>query len=345
MHTAKPWSAFFLNTMQYSHLLLKRSTTSTEDYPAHRGLLHPRLLKLCHRHSKLPLLHNQDAHSDTQERTIITAWKLVLWLTTDMISAVWYRGSEKYMYIHNIIPLMIYMWRCRHVPDLCTNKHSLSAAFSLAQPRWAESRHPGWKPTTDRPKHIRECTNSTQVLHASRGLVQLVCIWLAIWNNPRNRLFPYGHHHWATGKLIRTLNRKTIQCKALHRANNSQCPPPPTNWSGTGRSYHIFHSWLIFLFYIQDLESFSIGTVEKPYRSYENKNKGQTGNLFRTHLKSSVRTCLWMLQHSSSSCPVTKSIHHDLQQVNITSMGIQVHSSKTSYKSKINRKRQAHTAW
>ena len=37
-----------------------------------------------------------------------------------------------------------------------------------------------------------------------------------------------------------------------------------------------------------------------------------------------------MLQHSSSSCPVTKSIHHDLQQVNITSMGIQVHSSKTS---------------
>lgn len=68
MHTAKPSSAFFLNTMQYSHLLLKRSTTSTEDYPAHRGLLHPCLPKLCHRHSKLPLLHNQDTHSNGHSR-------------------------------------------------------------------------------------------------------------------------------------------------------------------------------------------------------------------------------------------------------------------------------------
>lgn len=112
------------------------------------------------------------------------------------------------MYIYNIIPLMIYMWRCRHVPDLCTNdhslsasrhvpdlctnKHSLSAVFSLAQPRWAESRHPGWKAMADRPKHACEWTNSTQVLQrlgsASLHLAcnlkqskeQIISIWLAV---------------------------------------------------------------------------------------------------------------------------------------------------------------------
>lgn len=90
MHIAKPSSAFFLNTMQYSHLLLKRSTTSTEDYLAHRGLLHPDFWNYAtdtvNCHYCTIKTHIQ---MDTQERTIITAWKLVLWLTTDMISAVW----------------------------------------------------------------------------------------------------------------------------------------------------------------------------------------------------------------------------------------------------------------